>query len=257
MIDKIEKRLNSHILFLYNNPKLDAPTNIRWDGLKARWNSVSGASSYVVYLFRDGETTSYSSEQNITNTYFDFSSTGLIDNTHKFKFGVVAYSDTNPHSDLSELSAYYYNGVVLGDIQDISFSLGIISWSAYNDADDYLCYIDSTPIHTNGATSINVFNYIGNDETSVQFKVTAYKNNKEISNTYSASYTFTRLFKGDLDGDRAITIIDVRLLLQMVINSGDSTSWTPTNLAIMDMDLNDKIDIIDVRFLLQDYINNQ
>ncbi len=71
---------------------------------------------------------------------------------------------------------------------------------------------------------------------------------------------FTAVFAqsagGDLDGDNQITIIDVRLLLQIYINSSSSTTWSEQQLALMDMDGNGSIDILDVRILLQKYINS-
>ena len=61
---------------------------------------------------------------------------------------------------------------------------------------------------------------------------------------------------GDLNDDKTITILDVRLLLQAYINSSSSTEWTEQQLAIMDINDDKKIDILDVRLLLQMYINN-
>ena len=61
---------------------------------------------------------------------------------------------------------------------------------------------------------------------------------------------------GDIDGDKDITILDVRLLLQSYINSTPSTSWDKEDLDRMDIDGNGSINIIDVRLLLQMYINN-
>ena len=57
--------------------------------------------------------------------------------------------------------------------------------------------------------------------------------------------------KGDLDKDGEITIVDVRLLLQVYINSSFSTIWTEEQLDIMDMNNDSIINIIDVRLLLQ------
>ena len=65
----------------------------------------------------------------------------------------------------------------------------------------------------------------------------------------------TDLMKGDLEGSKTITILDVRLLLQAYINSTETTTWTNEDLYVMDMDGNKKINILDVRLLLQEYIN--
>ena len=65
----------------------------------------------------------------------------------------------------------------------------------------------------------------------------------------------TDLMKGDLEGSKTITILDVRLLLQAYINSTETTTWTNEDLYVMYMDGNKKINILDVRLLLQEYIN--
>ena len=61
---------------------------------------------------------------------------------------------------------------------------------------------------------------------------------------------------GDLDSNKKIEIIDVRLLLQAYINASSSSNWSDEQLAVMDMNADRNIDIIDVRLLLQLYINS-
>ena len=62
---------------------------------------------------------------------------------------------------------------------------------------------------------------------------------------------------GDVNLDNKINIVDVRLLLQKVINSDENTIWSERDMIIMDMDGSKKIDIIDVRLLLQKCINQE
>ena len=60
---------------------------------------------------------------------------------------------------------------------------------------------------------------------------------------------------GDLDNNKKIEIIDVRLLLQKVINSLQNDTWRRSELLLMDMNNGGSINIIDVRLLLQECIN--
>ena len=66
-----------------------------------------------------------------------------------------------------------------------------------------------------------------------------------------SNISYATTIKGDVDNDKKITILDVRLLLQQYING----THNEVDLAVIDMDGNTKIDIVDVRLLLQLYIN--
>ncbi len=70
------------------------------------------------------------------------------------------------------------------------------------------------------------------------------------------SIEWPQKLKGDLDGNGVVNIVDVRLLLQVYINSSNSTVWTERQLATFDMNGDSKIDILDVRIVLQKYINS-
>ncbi len=242
--------------YVNNNPQLSAPTNVRWDGTKARWDAVTGATKYELYLFKNKEASNFYYKDDITNTYLDLGELGQLDNTNRFRFFVVAKSDTNPTSEDSEFSAYYLNGVVLGKITFRGMSAGIVSWDSYEGANDYVCFVDSQEFRTNGETSFNLFDFVSDDATSARVKITAYNNTTVLTDTYEVLIRFNSNMKGDLDNDKSITIVDVRLLLQNYINAGGNTSWSSTDLSIMDMDEDNKINIIDVRLLLQQYINN-
>ncbi len=60
---------------------------------------------------------------------------------------------------------------------------------------------------------------------------------------------------GDVNKDKNVDVIDLRLLLQTVINRAGS-QWTQEELAIMDLNGDKDIDIVDVRLLLQICIND-
>ena len=63
------------------------------------------------------------------------------------------------------------------------------------------------------------------------------------------------IMKGDLNINKTIDIIDVRLLLQDYINSSKTPKHSLYDLRLKDMNGDNVIDIIDVRLLLQMYIN--
>ena len=59
--------------------------------------------------------------------------------------------------------------------------------------------------------------------------------------------------KGDIDNDGEITLVDIRLLLQVIVTSDSSTQWDTDDLELMDFDNSGKIDIIDLRGLIELY----
>ena len=85
--------------------------------------------------------------------------------------------------------------------------------------------------------------------------VYALKDDTRISENYTFEFEVPQKV-GDIDGDGTITIIDVRLLLQIYINSDSSTEFTGEDARIYDIDSSTTLDIIDVRLLLQKYINS-
>ena len=61
--------------------------------------------------------------------------------------------------------------------------------------------------------------------------------------------------KGDVDEDNELTIIDVRLLLQEIVNAGLNTSWPRREKFFLDYSNDNIVDVIDVRLLLQEIVN--
>ena len=61
--------------------------------------------------------------------------------------------------------------------------------------------------------------------------------------------------RGDVNDDKVVDVLDVRMLLQEVLNAGSDKEYTDDEKIIMDLDLSESIDIIDVRLLLQECIN--
>ena len=62
--------------------------------------------------------------------------------------------------------------------------------------------------------------------------------------------------KGDIDNDDEITMVDLRLLLQNIINYNGDSKKTPDNMDILDINEDGELNVLDIRVLLQEYINN-
>ncbi len=73
---------------------------------------------------------------------------------------------------------------------------------------------------------------------------------------FSFSFAEAIVFKrGDMDADGAYTVVDVRELLNFVLDNESTTEFAEEDLELMDMSLDDTIDIVDVRLLLQLVVN--
>ncbi|MBR6391797.1 MAG: cadherin repeat domain-containing protein [Eubacterium sp.] len=120
---------------------LDAPSNPRWDGLVARWDSVENADYYQVRIYAfDGENYTYKGYQYSSDyNYLDFSSNVNLVKSTNYAFKVYACAKTvyGP----SELSAY--SDVVPGwldkqEIKNVKITdEGILSWDEYEGAAKY------------------------------------------------------------------------------------------------------------------------
>lgn len=137
---------------------------------------------------------------------------------------------------------------------------GMLTWDAYEGADNYHFSIGPGGGSTEGHTYVDLKYYseLWEIEPGANYSIRAiveYDGMEcDLTNDYIGTYP--SLTVGDLDDDGDITILDVRLLLQAYINSSASTEWTTQQLSTMDMNSDGKIDILDVRLLLQAYINS-
>lgn len=53
-------------------PKLEKPTNLVWDGLIAKWDAVTGATKYDLYVYENGSSRPVISKYDLTENQFDF-----------------------------------------------------------------------------------------------------------------------------------------------------------------------------------------
>ena len=122
--------------------KLRTPTNLRWEGNVAKWNSVNNADAYRVYLYRD-EATAYDWiewwDVSADTTEMDFTGCKVIYEGEKYYFGVMAQGRTGyANSEKATSSSEELDGIVLRDIENIVISpTGVINWDEYEGAESY------------------------------------------------------------------------------------------------------------------------
>ena len=134
------------IYLLYSSPygKLEAPTNLYWNGNMAGWSAVDGAESYTVYLYQPGG--SAYNHWTTTDTYFDFSSVATIGEDWFFAVKATAsnardsvYSEspryTGPASTtLYTIGAYAYDDTLSvmdgGGQVYLETNAGVVDWTS-------------------------------------------------------------------------------------------------------------------------------
>lgn len=90
-----------------NETCLPSPFDLKWEGTKALWNKVENATSYVVYLYKDGENVVSAVTE---ETIYDFSD--AIDEVGNYTFAVVAVGNeisifNSRRSSFSESFEYF------------------------------------------------------------------------------------------------------------------------------------------------------
>ena len=86
--------------YVSGQTKLSAPQNAHWDGTVAKWNSVTGATGYTVYLYAAGG--SLHSKYDVTDTQRDFGAAA----TDGRWFEVVATAPNYRNSNAAESPKY-------------------------------------------------------------------------------------------------------------------------------------------------------
>lgn len=134
------------VYLLYSSPygKLEAPTNLYWNGNMAGWSAVDGAESYTVYLYQPGG--SAYNHWTTTDTYFDCSSVAAIGEDWFFAVKATAsnardsvYSESPRHTGpvsttLYTIGAYAYDDTL--DVMDsggqvyLETNAGVVDWTS-------------------------------------------------------------------------------------------------------------------------------
>ncbi|MBR6252941.1 MAG: dockerin type I repeat-containing protein [Clostridia bacterium] len=238
-----------------SNQQLDTPQNPRWDGKIARWDAVTNADSYILFLFISPNTTSSYTIYPTTNS-FDFTNDSRIQEGNTYFFTVKAKGEGYPTSEQSVPSDNLTGDIVLGDLNVSVSSSGVITWDAYEGADDYYYEIGEESDYTYGVRSLDVFEHIPEGTTgNVTVKITAIKNVGGnpvfITNTWQTIINISTKAKGDINGDKVITVEDIRLLIQAYIHPDQIAE---ADFPIMDMDGDGVISVADIRKLIQLYV---
>ena len=137
----------AHFLYCSPYPKLEAPTNLRWNGMVAEWDGVPNANEYDVYLYQatGGAYTHWST----TDSSFNFESVSAAANAIQDGwFFKVKAINVNDYRD-SEYNESYRKGYaqgagvipetqVGGTTLNVSVdSSGVLTWDAVSGATSY------------------------------------------------------------------------------------------------------------------------
>ena len=254
---KISRPVQCTYTFTSEYPQLDAPTNLRWDGMIARWDAVEFAEQYDMRVYKNNSY-SWSYSFNTENNYYDFSQDIRFAKDTLYQFVVNAKAQGRPTSETSERSPAAYGWFEKTALTSVEISKdGIISCDPFEGAVDY-----NWTFYTGGGRTQGVPYYDLKDFAkrcnypSGTYNVTfvaVNSQNVEISYKWEGTYTYVRATKGDINDDGNINIIDVKLLLQTVISG--SNSYTDEQMETSDMNNDGNINIIDVKLLLQRVIS--
>ncbi len=90
----------------YEQKQLTAPTNLKFENGMASWDEVDGATSYIVRLFSEGNTTAIAEHEVVGNSY-NFN--GTLEENKSYTFEVVAVDSTGEYSnsETSDASSTY------------------------------------------------------------------------------------------------------------------------------------------------------
>ncbi|MBQ4282601.1 MAG: hypothetical protein IJB96_01580, partial [Lachnospira sp.] len=165
--------ITGELIYYYVSPydKLEAPANLRWEGTTAKWDAVSNATGYTVYLYKASGTqySSYKIDGN-TNTSKDFSDVYGLNSGWWFKVEATStatapetiYRDSNMNESPKQCQSRENAAqTVSGNINLQMSSDGILTWDSIPGATDYYFTIGNV-----GSTYYFDSNY---DDTSLNF----------------------------------------------------------------------------------------
>ena len=129
--------------YVSGQTKLSAPQNAHWDGTVAKWNSVTGATGYTVYLYAAGG--SLHSKYDVTDTQRDFGAAA----TDGRWFEVVATAPNYRNSNAAESEKYGTgtNGGFSPSNSSDDWNVridedGKLTWNSKGDTGKYTIYVD-------------------------------------------------------------------------------------------------------------------
>ena len=186
-------------------PKLEAPTNLRWEGNAVKWDAVENADGYEIEL--------YSSKTNLYNTY---KSTGTSRNfsniadvlANGWYFKIRATSSTGnyrssvtnegPHKGSSYVSGVLPNTTVTDDFKLKVLNNGYIGWDAVTSVKNYTLSLYTLDDHY-------VWDYDDYfSEYTCNFNLTEALNNDLIDSGKYEVYLTANLKNGDSRSDSLI-----------------------------------------------------
>jgi len=156
------------------NPNVTAPTDITNTSFTANWATVTGATSYKLFI---DDVEAYS------GTDLSFNKTGLSPNsTHNYYVKAVNASGTSPIGNSISLTLKTDAPVanVATSITDISFTA---NWATVTGATGYNLFVDGTSVYTGTSTSANITGLTANSSHSYYVTATNAGGNSTNSNT--------------------------------------------------------------------------
>ena len=180
--------------------KLSTPSNLKWEGSIASWDSVTNADSYDVYLYciTENGKQSIMFEISYENTTLDMND-WLKDGTNNYCFEVQAKGYGHPRSDVAESPTASLTKSLPALKNIVLSSAGVLSWSEFDGAGAYFYRIGE---HCSGvlySESLDVYSKCvdsGYDSGNYTVKVYAVTENVAnaipISKTYEFDYNYEK-----------------------------------------------------------------
>ena len=214
---------------------LKVPENIVVEKDTVIWNSVDGATKYLVYVNGREHST------NGAATEFDLSKLDLVDGqTYTVKVKAVGDGYLKLSSEYSEeISFRYEKGDTVVDTNptkldvptNISIEENVVRWSSVGGASRYRLYVDGREHSTKGSETffdLSTLNLLDGQTYYVKIQAVS-DNSTKLDSDYSNDRSFTYIEKddsgnGDIDdGGTSDKYLD-ETVVESIVNSMDSTS---------------------------------
>ena len=175
-------------------PKLEKPTNLVWDGLIAKWDAVTGATKYDLYVYENGSSRPVISKYDLTENQFDFTGNKNLKTGNTYTFKIQAKADDKRSSDWSDASTSVNGWFTLGNLSNVNISSeGVMTWDDYDGAAKYFVSISSFGgDYESGVNIKQEIEYY--DKPTGTYNVKIYAVDSEgntITNDYVTTYTYT------------------------------------------------------------------
>ncbi len=137
--------------YVAENPKLDAPTNVTWNGMIVTWDLVDNAESYQYILFDDEKNKRIEIEDVGNTNQIDFSENPLIKVGYTYRIYIKAKAFDYPTSDMSDYARMFIYDESQTAIPDVELNGSILSWGHYSRSNQFMISLDGYKMYNSEA----------------------------------------------------------------------------------------------------------